>query len=111
VALIPFDKEDRMPKLAINIPHALGREEASRRLKGFVERLKEKHQDKVGNLQEEWADNSLKFSFSTFGFKFSGIGTVDESEVKMDVDYPFAAAMFKGKIESEIRETLTRVLG
>lgn len=99
-----------MPKLSISIPHALGREAAGQRLKGFMERLKEEHKDKVGNLQEEWSENSLKYSFTTFGFKISGVGTVEESEVKMDIDLPFAAMMFKGKIESEIRETLARVL-
>lgn len=99
-----------MPKLSIAIPHTLGREAAGERLKGFMERLKEKHQDQVGNLQEEWSEHSLKFSFTTFGFKIAGVGTVEESEVKMDIDLPFAAMMFKGKIETEIRETLTRVL-
>lgn len=99
-----------MPKLSLAIPHALGREQAAERLKGFLERLKEKHQDQVGDLQEEWSDDSLKFSFKTFGFKISGVGTVADSEVKMDIDLPFAAMMFKGKIENEIRETLTRVL-
>ena len=99
-----------MPKLSIAIPHTLGREAAGERLKNFMVRLKEKHQDQVSNLQEEWSENSLKFSFSTFGFKIAGVGTVEESEVKMDIDLPFAAMMLKGKIESEIRETLTRVL-
>lgn len=99
-----------MPKLSITLPHSLGREQAAERLKSFMDRLKEKHKDQVGNLQEEWAGDSLKFSFTTFGFKISGVGQLAESDVKMDIDLPFAAMMFKGKIESEIRDTLTRIL-
>jgi putative polyhydroxyalkanoate system protein len=99
-----------MPKLSITIPHTLGRDHAAQRLNSFMERLKEKHQDQVGNLQEAWEGDTLKFSFTTFGFKISGAGTLSEDEVKMDIDLPFAAMMFKGKIESEIRETLTRIL-
>ena len=37
-----------MPKLSIAIPHELGREQAAERLKGFLVRLKEKHQDQIG---------------------------------------------------------------
>lgn len=99
-----------MPKVSITLPHTLGRDQAAERLKSFMERLKEKHQDQVGNLQEEWAGDTLKFSFTTFGFKIAGLGTLAESEVKMDIDLPFAAMIFKGKIEGEIRETLTRIL-
>ncbi len=99
-----------MPKVSITIPHVLGRDVAAERLKHFMERLKEKHQDKVGDLKEEWSGDTMKFSFTTFGFKISGTGALTESDVKMDIDLPFAAMMFKGKIESEIRETLTRIL-
>ena len=33
-----------------------------------------------------------------------------ESEVEVRCELPFLAAMFKGRIESEVREHLTRVL-
>lgn len=99
-----------MPKISVSVPHQLGQQVAAERLKSFVARLKEKHQDQVSNLQEEWSDNSLKFGFKTFGFQFQGTGNVSDADAKIDVDIPFAAMMFKGKIESEMRETLTRVL-
>ena len=99
-----------MPKINITVPHQLGQQVATERLHSFLARLKEKHQDQVSNLQEEWTANSLKFSFKTFGFQFQGLGTVGDADAKIDLDMPFAAMMFKGKIESEIRDTLTRVL-
>ena len=99
-----------MPKISVSVPHQLGQETASERLKSFLARLKEKHQDQVSDLKEEWTDNALKFGFKTFGFQFQGTGNVTDTEAKVDVDLPFAAMMFKGKIESEMRETLARVL-
>lgn len=99
-----------MPKITVTVPHQLGQQAAAERLKSFLTRLKEKHQDQVTNLQEEWADNSLKFSFKSFGFQIQGVGNVGESDAKVDVDIPFAAMIFKGKIENEIRDALTRVL-
>ncbi|HVA45284.1 MAG TPA: polyhydroxyalkanoic acid system family protein [Pirellulales bacterium] len=99
-----------MPRITITVPHQLGQQVAAERLQSFLVRLKEKHQDQVSNLEEEWSENSLKFGFKTFGFQFQGTGNVSDSEAKIDVDLPFAAMIFKGKIESEMRETLTRVL-
>ncbi|MGH7139525.1 MAG: polyhydroxyalkanoic acid system family protein [Pirellulales bacterium] len=99
-----------MPKITVNVPHQLGQQTASERLQSFVTRLKEKHQDQVSNLEEEWSGNALKFRFKSFGFQFQGTGDVTDTEAKLDVDIPFAAMMFKGKIESEMRDTLNRVL-
>jgi hypothetical protein len=99
-----------MPKITVTVPHQLGQQDAAARLQSFVARLKEKHQDQVSNLQEEWTDNALKFGFKTFGFQFQGTGNVSDTDAKLDVDIPFAAMMFKGKIEAEMRDTLTRVL-
>lgn len=99
-----------MPKITISVGHQLGQQEAAERLQRFVTRLKEKHQDQVSNLEEEWSGNALKFRFKTFGFQFQGTGNVSENDATLDVDIPFAAMMFKGKIESEMRDTLSRVL-
>ena len=99
-----------MPKINVTVAHQLGQQAAADRLRSFLSRLKEKHQDQVGNLQEEWSDNSLKFGFKSFGFQFQGTGSVSDTDAKIDLDIPFAAMMFKGKIEGEIRDALTRVL-
>ena len=99
-----------MPKLAMTVPHMLGRQGAIERVHKFSAKIKERHPDQVKDLVEEWKDNVLSFSLSNFGFKIKGQLIVEETELKVDCDLPFAAAMFKGKIEKEFRETLTRVL-
>ncbi len=99
-----------MPKMSISVPHELGQEGAAERLKGFLGRIRERHESQVRDLQEEWLDNVLKFSFKTYGFAIKGAAEIEASEVKLDCDLPFAAMMFKGKIEQEMKEALARAL-
>ena len=99
-----------MPSLTISTPHALTTEEATARLKTFFEKLKARHQDKVSNLLEQWIDNKLEYSFSTYGFNIKGDLTVEPGEVKVNGSLPFAAMMFKGKIEQSVREELEKRL-
>ncbi len=100
-----------MPALKLNFPHKLGQADAMGRLKSLLEKVKERHGDKVANLRESWVANVLNFGFSTYGFNVEGDITVDENEVRLDGKIPFTAMIFKGKIENELRETMTRVLG
>lgn len=99
-----------MPSVSLSQPHALGKDEALNRLKTFLAKVKERHQDKVSNLQEDWQDNKLAYSFSTYGFNIKGDVVVDEGEVRLNSQLPMAAMMFKGKIEQTIRDELNRVL-
>ncbi len=99
-----------MPSLSISTPHALGAEEAASRLKTFFEKLKERHSDKISNLEESWDGNHLNYAFSTYGFHIKGDVDVEPSEVKVNGVLPFAAMMFKGKIEQTVREELEKLL-
>ena len=47
---------------------------------------------------------------TTFGMKFKGLLTVEDDAVQIDGDLPFAAMMFKGRIESEVRDSLEKLL-
>ena len=99
-----------MPSMSISMPHSLSAEEATQRLKSFFEKLKALHGDKLSNLEEQWTGNRLDYSFSTYGFNIKGDLAVEPNEVKVNGALPFAAMMFKGKIEQTIREELEKVL-
>jgi putative polyhydroxyalkanoic acid system protein len=99
-----------MPKLSVTVPHQLGKQEATTRLQGILEKIRERYQDQLSDLQETWNANVLSFSFKTYGFGIKGTMTVDDSDVKIDGDLPFAAMMFKGKIETDLKNTLSRWL-
>lgn len=99
-----------MPSLKLSHPHQLGQEEAVARLKKLLEKVKEKYQDQVSDLNESWTGNKLDFGFSTYGFKVTGNVVVLPDEVQLDGQIPFAAMMFKGKIENALREQLAKQL-
>jgi putative polyhydroxyalkanoate system protein len=99
-----------MPKLSVSVPHALGQEVATERLQGILGKMKERYQDKFSDLEENWQGNVLHYGFKTFGFGIKGTMDVQPEEVKVDADLPFAAMMFKGKIETDLKSTLGRWL-
>lgn len=99
-----------MPKFNLTIPHNYSVEEAKSRLERFAESMQAKFQDQVSDLDQSWNENTLNFGFKTFGIKIAGEMTVEEEALKVTGDLPFAAAMFKGKIESEMKEQLGRIM-
>jgi putative polyhydroxyalkanoic acid system protein len=100
-----------MPSLKLSVPHQLGQEEAVARLRGFMEKVKQRYQNQVSDLEEQWTDNVLDFGFKTYGFQIKGHMAVEPTEVKFDGQIPFAAMMFKGKIEQTIRDEMNKLMG
>lgn len=99
-----------MPALKMTFPHQLGRQTAQERLQTRLEKLLDRYGAQVSNLRQSWTDNVLNFGFTTYGFAIQGNVTVEENEVRLDGQIPFAAMMFKGKIEQSLREQMTKVL-
>ena len=99
-----------MPSVSVAVPHALPEEEAARRLKVRYDAVKTSYASEIKDLHEEWDGNSLRCRFSTFGMKVSGTVTAEPGLVRVLVDLPFVAMMFKGRIEEKIREELGTLL-
>jgi hypothetical protein len=100
-----------MPKFNVAVPHTLSQEDARKLLDRFIDEvIVKKFQDSVGDLEQHWEGDALLFRFKTFGMQLSGKCTVTDKEVVVDGDLPFTAMMFKGKIESEIRSQLERLM-
>lgn len=99
-----------MPKLSVAVPHALDPQEATKRLQGFLERVRSRYEDQVSDLQESWEENTGRFSFKSYGFSVKGSVAVEVSEVRVEGDLPFAAMMFKGRVEQTLRENLERLV-
>lgn len=100
-----------MPKLNFSLPNPLGKDDAMRRLQHFTDAVKRKYGDQVSDLSETWHDSHVDFGFKTFGMGVKGAIEVSDENVQVAVDLPLAAAMFKGKIENEIRNSIQTVLG
>jgi hypothetical protein len=99
-----------VPKFNMEVPHTLSADEAKSRLERFVEMLQAQHKEKVSDLSQSWNGNTLSFAFKTFGFKVAGAIAAFDNKLAVSGDIPIAAMMFKGKIESEIREQLGRIM-
>lgn len=99
-----------MPKFNLEVPHNLPAEEAKSRLERFVEMLHDQHKERVSDLNQAWDGNTLTFAFKTFGFKVAGAIASLDKKLAVSGDIPIAAMMFKGKIESEIRDQLSRLM-
>lgn len=100
-----------MPKFHVTVPHPLSQQDATQKLTGFIDLLRSRYQDKLSGLEESWDNNVLSFGFKTYGIQVNGKITVNDHSLDLDGDLPFSAMMFKGKIESTIRDELTRLMG
>jgi hypothetical protein len=99
-----------MPKVNLSVPHAVGQDEARKRIEKVLIRVMEKFGDQVSDLQKSWEENVLNFSFKTFGFAIKGSMAVESEQVDFECSLPIAAMMFKGKVEKTMRDELTRIL-
>jgi hypothetical protein len=90
----------------MQIPHALGREEATRRIKDQLP----KAQEKVSDLDAQWQDHTLTFHFKAMGFTVGGAMAVEDAAANIDVDLPLTAMMVKSMIEQRIRQELGAIL-
>jgi putative polyhydroxyalkanoate system protein len=99
-----------MPQFSVQVPHSLPQQQARERLNRFVDILRQKFQDSVNDLEQHWDGDTLRFAFKTFGIPLKGGITVDESKLDVKGDLPLTAIMFRGKIESSIRQQLERLV-
>ena len=53
-----------MPKIILEAPHALGQDEALKRLRNKFDSARSQYGSEVRNLAEQWTDHTLNFSFN-----------------------------------------------
>jgi hypothetical protein len=99
-----------MSKLTLNIPHHLPKAEALTRIKQLLENLKQEQKGNISNVKEEWAEDKGAFSFNAKGFDLSGTIEVNNANVEINSDLPFAVSLFKGAIASMISEKAKALL-
>jgi hypothetical protein len=99
-----------MPGFSTEVPHALGKHEATSRLKGFVERARERFGDQVSAMDGSWNDSVLTFSITAMGLAIKGTMTVDDSRARVEGQLPLAAMPFRGKIEQSIAAEIKQEL-
>jgi len=99
-----------MPGLIVSVDHQVPQDEALRRIQAAVDQAKLQHSDKINDMRQSWNGYLGAFEISGMGQKASGTVAVNPSDVRVQITLPFAASLFKSKIESGIRRDLTRIL-
>ena len=80
-----------MPGFRTEVPHPLTKDEATEKLKVFLDNVREKYKDQVSEIGGEWVENKLDFSLTTFGFTIKGELTVEDKNAVLEGQLPFAA--------------------
>ncbi|QDU55773.1 polyhydroxyalkanoic acid system family protein [Aeoliella mucimassa] len=99
-----------MPQFNVSVPHYTTKEEASTKIRYLLEGISAKYSDKIKNLEQTFDGDRMQFSFKTLGMNVTGEGLVDDEYVTVKGNIPIAAMMFKGQIESTIKDSLVRLL-
>src|SRR6478672_4457101 len=96
-----------MPKITIRVP--------SNDPKGALTQVRPALEKTVNDFQghdlELTGDESkLDFKFTSLAFTITGRLIAEATDVVVEVDLPFAAMMFKDKVEKAIAKNITRAL-
>jgi len=97
-----------MPTVSASVPHNFSAEEVIKRSEPHIEKLVSDFEGKDFEIQ--WTGNNAEFSFKSLAFKINGRVAVDDEKIGVDVDLPFAAMMFKDKVQKALTKNLTRAV-
>lgn len=90
--------------VTVDIPHALGRVEARRRIDEGVSRLTGQLGAVAGGLEKAWEGDRLRFSMNAMGQAISGVIDVADDLVRLEVLLPGFLAVLAGKVKGAIRK-------
>ena len=96
--------------MQITIPHKESRISAITRIKKALSQSRSQLAAHVENMQEEWRENVLHFSFLLQKNKISGTVTVTDTTYDIYAKLPLIWRLFEGRIEKEIKEQITQML-
>ena len=96
--------------LVVMIPHSLGKEEATRRLKTGIGRLHEQFGDKITQIEDTWTGDHLDFRVSALGQGVTGGLDVMDDSVRLEVQLPWVLSIFAEKAKGLIQKQGTLML-
>lgn len=96
--------------VVVSIPHELGRAEARRRIDEGVGRLTSQI-GPIGEIQQTWEGDTLRFSVQAIGQTVTGTIEVQEHEARLEVYLPAIFAMIASKVQGRLRQEGQILLG
>jgi hypothetical protein len=86
--------------VTITISHDLGREGALARLRGGVDRIRDRlAMVKMQLVEEDWQGNALHFGVAVLGYTVRGKVEVEDALVRVEMMLPWMLAIFAEKLK------------
>ena len=90
--------------LTVVIPHALGAEEAKRRLSEGLGNLGKDLPGGLADMHQTWDGDRMNFSADVMGQNISGLIHVLADKVHLELNLPGLLGMLAGKIKGKIED-------
>ena len=96
--------------VTVSVPHRLGRQEAIRRLKAGLGRMRGNFSAIVTIEQEEWNGDTLQLQMHGLGQSAAGTITVLEDSLRIEVVLPWLLAQAASRLLPALRREATLLL-
>jgi putative polyhydroxyalkanoate system protein len=99
--------------VSVSIPHALGKDEARRRIEQGFGRMREQMTGSMAAMlafQERWEGDQLHFEASGLGQKMSGRLDVRPDSVQIELDLPELLAALAERITGKLQQEGQKLL-
>lgn len=96
--------------LIVSIPHKLGKEEATRRLKAGLGSVRTQYAQLLQVNEEIWSGDRLAFNVTAMKQQASGTVDVADDHVRIEVTLPWVLAGLAHGAQAMIRARATRML-
>lgn len=97
--------------IQVNLPHTLGKSEATRRMRSRIGELPDHIPGGLAKVEHRWtADDKLALDIAALGAQVSALAEVDEANIRLSVQLPPILEPFRGAIESAVRKRASALL-
>ena len=96
--------------VTVSVPHRLGKEEAARRLKTGLTRMRSNLSALFAIEQEAWSGDTLHFQARGLGQSAAGSITVFEDNLRIEVTLPWLLARFAERLQPALQKEATLLL-
>jgi hypothetical protein len=96
--------------VTVDLPHNLGAEEAKRRMRGGIGKLKDHIPGGSAEVESSWEGDRMNLRVQAMGQEVAGYMDVREKIVHVELMLPGMLAMFAGPITAMLKSTGTELL-
>ena len=95
--------------LVVDLPHKLGAEEAKRRMRSGIGKLRD-HIPGGGHVESDWKGDRMTLRVQAMGQEVTGHIDVEDTKVRLELMLPPMLSLFAGKVEGLLRSRGSELL-